>query len=391
MPATTSFTVLATLIGAALVSAYTVDPPTTAPADTIQDCTNWAVATSSDTCESLAEYGFITLDDVYRYNPSLKASGCPIIIGNSYCIEQNFGLPIPTSTSAPPTSSPTSTGITTPTPTQSGMISSCNAFYKVQSGDTCNAIASSYGISVSEFYAWNPAVKTDCSLLFLDFYVCHHYRKRHQHTHPDADRHGRQLQQVPPSGLGDTCGAIASDAGISIDDFYAWNPAVKTDCSLLFLDFYVCIGTTTSTPTNTGTSMATTTTTTAGNGISTPTPTQAGMAGNCDAFYLVQSGDNCAAIASSHGISLPDLYAWNPAIGSGCEALWGNGVATPTPTQAGMTDNCRAFHLVASGDNCGDIASAAHVSLSDFYAWNPSVGSDCASLWLGYYVCIGLL
>ncbi|KAL8333871.1 hypothetical protein RB593_003508 [Gaeumannomyces tritici] len=35
----------------------------------------------------------------------------------------------------------------------------------------------------------------------------------------------------------------------------------------------------------------------------------------------------------------------------------GHGVSTPTPTQAGMFDNCNRFHLVKSGDSCGAIQS----------------------------------
>lgn len=50
-----------------LAAAYTVDPPTTAPGDTIQDCTAWDVAQSTDTCNSIADYGFITLDQLYAY------------------------------------------------------------------------------------------------------------------------------------------------------------------------------------------------------------------------------------------------------------------------------------------------------------------------------------
>ncbi len=40
----------------------------------------------------------------------------------------------------------------------------------------------------------------------------------------------------------DGCYDIATDAGIALDDFYTWNPAVKNDCSLLLSGFYVCIG-----------------------------------------------------------------------------------------------------------------------------------------------------
>lgn len=68
----------------------------------------------------------------------------------------------------------------------------------------------------------------------------------------------------------------------------------------------------------------------------------------------------------------------------------GNGVATPTPVQTGMIRTCKKFHLVVKGDGCYDIAAAAKVKLNDFYAWNPAVGKSCASLWAGYYVCIGI-
>lgn len=52
-------------------TAYTVPPPTTAPSDTISDCTNWQVAASSDTCQSLADDGLLTLAQLYDYVSSL--------------------------------------------------------------------------------------------------------------------------------------------------------------------------------------------------------------------------------------------------------------------------------------------------------------------------------
>jgi LysM repeat protein len=45
---------------------------------------------------------------------------------------------------------------------------------------------------------------------------------------------------------------------------------------------------------------------------------------------------------------------------------------------------------VASGDTCSAVASKAGISLSNFYKWNPKVGSSCQSLYLGYYVCVGV-
>ena len=209
---------------------------------------------------------------------------------------------------------------------------------------------------------------------------------------------------------GDECGTVATDEGISLADFYALNPAVGTSCAYLDVGDYVCVGTIGSTAT---TSVLSTTT---GDGVTTPTPYQTGMADNCDKFYLVSSGDGCAAIATDEDISLADFYAWNPAVGTSCAYLdvgdyvcvgtigstatatatsssttTGDGVTTPTPYQTGMVSSCDSFHLVVSGDTCYDIVTAADITLANFYTWNPAVGTSCAYLDVDDYVCIGIL
>jgi hypothetical protein len=136
---------------------------------------------------------------------------------------------------------------------------------------------------------------------------------------------------------GDTCAAIADDAGVSVDEIGLWNPSVGDDCSGLWLGYYVCVGVGTSS--SSSTSSTTTTSTT----LSTTTTST------------------------------------------------GNGVSTPTPYQSGMVDDCDEFHLVVDGDGCAAIADDAGITLDEFYEWNPTVGSDCAGLWLGYYVCVGVL
>jgi LysM domain. len=42
----------------------------------------------------------------------------------------------------------------------------------VVSGDYCAAIAAKYGISVSDFYNWNPGVGNNCQSLWLNTYYC---------------------------------------------------------------------------------------------------------------------------------------------------------------------------------------------------------------------------
>lgn len=57
--------ILASLI--TLSGAYLVDPPTTAPNDTISDCSNWVVVSSTDTCSALASTNGITLAQFDTY------------------------------------------------------------------------------------------------------------------------------------------------------------------------------------------------------------------------------------------------------------------------------------------------------------------------------------
>ncbi|PWY92304.1 hypothetical protein BO70DRAFT_391720 [Aspergillus heteromorphus CBS 117.55] len=113
---------------------------------------------------------------------------------------------------------------------------------------------------------------------------------------------------------GETCTTIAAAAGISLANFYAWNPSVGTGCDTLWLGYYVCTGVS-----PTSTRPATSTTATA---VATPSPTQSGMVGNCGAFYLVATGDTCTTIAQKEGVSVQNIISWNPAVGTGCTNLW---------------------------------------------------------------------
>ncbi|KAK8073176.1 hypothetical protein PG994_004075 [Apiospora phragmitis] len=125
--ATTMFTlafglVLLPALGAAQ---YTVDPPTTAAPDTIRDCTYWQVAADNDTCAGIGQYWGITLEQFEDYNPS-QADGCDLLVGDSYCIEENWGVPVATPT---PSSSSISSSVSasSTTPTFSTPLEACQA------------------------------------------------------------------------------------------------------------------------------------------------------------------------------------------------------------------------------------------------------------------------
>ncbi|KAL2834838.1 hypothetical protein BJY01DRAFT_252812 [Aspergillus pseudoustus] len=218
---------------------------------------------------------------------------------------------------------------------------------------------------------------------------------------------------------------IVTEVGDSCELLPGLYYCVQVNFTIISVSSVYPIPTTTAAAASSSTGASTTTTiasstTTTGSSITTPTPIEPGMVDNCTAFHLVVSGDTCADIAADAGISLSDFVSWNPGVGSDCSGLWldyyvcvgagsvssssssstvstttaattGNVVSTPTPYEPGIPDDCVGFHLVVSGDTCAEIASDSGITLDDFYSWNPTVGTNCSGLWLGYYVCVGIL
>lgn len=388
----------------------------------------------------------MTLKDLVEWNPAI-GSKCENLWIDTYVSTNLIPLPLsdfkkltgwqlctgvtgwtPSTTTAPTATTPTPTnGISTPTPVLPGMVNDCDKFYLVQDGDNCATIAKDNGISLSQFTTWNPEVGAGCTGLWVEYYVCvskigstptmtttTSTKPTNGITTPTPILPGmvKDCDKFHMVEDGDNCAAIAKANGISLSQITTWNPEVGADCTGLWIGYYVCVSKIGLSPTTT---IATTTKPT--NGITTPTPIQPDMVGNCDAFHQVKDGDSCAAIASGNGISLDQFYNWNPSVGKGCKTLWkgyyvcvsivgvkptttakptatkppGNGVATPTPIQPGMTKSCKKFHKVVSGDQCDTIAKKAGISQAQLLKWNPGVGKGCKSLWLGYHVCIAVL
>ncbi|CAG8010468.1 unnamed protein product [Penicillium nalgiovense] len=298
----------------------------------IANCTDWYASQSKyDTCYSVITGRHLLFDEFYAMNPSVKSDCSGLSIGTYYCIstyEGGFppGFPGWVSSSSSPissipltTSTPTGNGVSTPSPIQTGMVSTCNQFYKVVADDGCYDIANEHGIPLASFYAWNPAVKTDCSGLQADEYVCVGVKLTSTSavvtattsvsgvTTPSPIQKGMvstcdTFYDVHP---GDSCYDIADTHGVSLDTFYTWNPAVKTDCSGLQPDEYVCVGVKAAT----------------GTGVTTPYPVQTGMVATCDAFYKVIADDSCVDIANANGVPVASFYAWNPAVKTDCSGL----------------------------------------------------------------------
>lgn len=271
-------------------------------------------------------------------NPSVGPDCSGLTVGTNYCVSTYPNGEDPNEDwdgdDSIPSISPT--GIITPTPTQSGMVSNCNRFYDVHSNDGCSAIARSQHVDLSSLYKWNPAIKTDCSGLQASVYVCVGIATTSISTTTSKPPTGITTPTPTQSGMvkncnkfydvhsGDSCLAIASSQKVNLGSFYLWNPAVKTDCSGLHAGVYVCVGTVTAA------------------GITTPTPTQSGMVSGCNRFYDVHAGDGCSAIASSQKIALSSLYKWNPGVKTDCSGLQASvyiciGVATGNAAAARIT------------------------------------------------------
>ncbi|KAI1158056.1 carbohydrate-binding module family 50 protein [Nemania serpens] len=407
--------------------------------NTSKYCDYWVDITSANTkCSSLPGQWGITLADFLRWNPSLAPDCSALTVGQSYCVE-TYDEPSPTD--GGPGSSPTPTGpgngITTPQPTQPSMVDNCDAFYFVQTDDSCADIAATHGISLQQFLTWNPKAGSTCSGLWASTYACVSIigdgPSSSTTATPTPTNPGNGIstpQPTQPSMVDncdafyfiqadDSCADIAASYGITLQQFLTWNPKAGATCSGLWANAYACVSIIGQSP-GTSTTTAKPTTTTPANGISTPQPTQPSMVDNCDAFYFVTADDSCADIASSHGITLQQFITWNPKAGATCSGLWanayacvsiigqspgtsttttakpttttpGNGISTPQPTQPSMVTNCDLFYFVTASDSCADIASSHGITLQEFITWNPKAGSTCTGLWANAYACISIV
>ncbi|KAH7356066.1 hypothetical protein BKA66DRAFT_446027 [Pyrenochaeta sp. MPI-SDFR-AT-0127] len=338
---------------------YFKDPSTT------QYCTWYHDnADNSVACADIPTVYGISQADWLRWNPTVGSNCAGYNSFQSYCVEafgEQTGSPVPTpgpsgTTNTPIKPSSTGNGITTPAPTQPGMVNNCNKFYKVVDGDGCDTVLSKNGISFADFYKWNAGVGDNCQTLWKDTYFC-----------------------------------------VGVIGF-----------------------TPTPTPTTPPKTTAASTSRAPTNGVTTPTPTQPGLVSNCNRFYFAKVGESCADVLKNNGITLADFAKWNTGVGSNCQNMWGdtyhcvrvigftplpsstvkppvtttkpgNGITTPTPTQVGMVGNCNKFEYVDENEYCYDITMKYKITQENFVKWNPAAKSDCSGLWAKTYACVGVI
>ncbi|KAH6874031.1 LysM domain-containing protein [Thelonectria olida] len=231
-----------------------ISTPTPTQPDMVANCNKFYFVKSGDSCASISSKNSITEAQFLKWNPSV-GSTCNGLWANAYvCIGIIGGSP--TTTTKPPATT-TGNGITTPTPTQPNMVSNCNKFYLVKSGDICDTIASKNGITPAQFRAWNPSVGTDCSGLWANAYACvGRIGTPTTTSKPTTTTKGNGVTTPTPTqdgmvsnckkfhlvAAGDSCASIAKKYSITTANFIKWNPAAKSDCTGLWAKTYACVG-----------------------------------------------------------------------------------------------------------------------------------------------------
>ncbi|KAK4447078.1 hypothetical protein QBC34DRAFT_143074 [Podospora aff. communis PSN243] len=317
-----------------------------------------------------------------------------------------------------------------PGPRHTGTAAGCSLWAVVNAGDSCDTLSNAFGIPVSQFLAWNPAVSVDC---ITNFWAGYSYCVRVGPAAPSSPPAGApifsdgvpcQCNRYYEIGAGDDCQTVSTKFGITTSQFLSWNPAVSANCGTNFwLGNWYCVGvsgaatcpTSTVSPTRTSTRPPSTVT-----GAPAPAgPTHSGIPCQCNQFHTVVDGDTCPSLTRFYGISRSDFLAWNPAVNSDCTVNFWRGssycvgvtgdpdcpspsssselpVTTAVPTPASPTFpntdcRCNAFYQLRRPDTCESLFEQFDLAPADFFTWNPEVSRNCTfNFYVGYSYCVGI-
>ncbi|KAL7654884.1 hypothetical protein ACMYSQ_006872 [Aspergillus niger] len=305
-------------------------PPTKTHPGQPKNCDKWHLVAPGDTCRSIYQRhgNSITMDELLEWNPDLKADCDYPIAGYWVCVgikrpaltiiypTTNGTVPDPTPWTPRPF--PTETAVYPPTKTQPGLAPSCSAYYEAQPSDTCDQIlASNPMLKFPLLFEWNPALKADCSGILPGYFYCiAAYNSTNLPSPPTVTNQPYPMKAGTAKNCtawykkedGDTCDLIVEMFGtFDKAQFVAWNPAVGVKCIGLENGYYYCIADP-STPKTRTRPVSTTVT------FPTAHPRQPGVTKDCNKWWLVSVHDDCYDIIHFNGITMADLYTWNPAL-----------------------------------------------------------------------------
>ncbi|KLU86294.1 hypothetical protein MAPG_05309 [Magnaporthiopsis poae ATCC 64411] len=260
----------------------------------------------------------------------------------------------------------------------------CYFEIQAQSGDTCESVAASWGLSADAFTKINPGVSCPTLETGKAYCVIGEWTPDPQPTTTASSTTTTSGTSTRPTttptttapsptntpqmpGIvancnrfykvqsGDGCDVVAQKNGITVSQLRSWNTEINDSCSNLWLGYYICVG--------------------------------------------VQSGDGCDIVAQKNGITVSQLRSWNTEINDSCSNLWLGyyicvgvpGATNPnTPALPGAVSNCDKWHKIASGDTCDTIAAKNTITVAQFRSWNTQIDSNCNNLLRDYYACVGV-
>ncbi|EDO02976.1 hypothetical protein SS1G_05453 [Sclerotinia sclerotiorum 1980 UF-70] len=311
----------------------------------------------NDTCLGIAGARNLSQIQLNTWNPILGdlCRSINLSVGDSICVsppgEPNYTVPTIT---APPTSGPSTTAAPVPTPLAPGTTDYCAQYHLTEKGEYCNLLVVKFSIALEDFLFLNPHVNaknpslqvnsTDCAPEAGQRYCMAQWNgasfaqtKTIATSTPLPVRDGvtPDCKDYSSVNAGITCQNILDRNSITIEQFYAWNPAVGPKCGnlwsgetyilgrnhdckgrLIDIGYRYCIRVddvpvdpeeSTSSSTTTSKSISTTSTATSSASSSkatAPAPTQDGIAPT--------SGDGlfCYDISVKYGITLEQFFAW---------------------------------------------------------------------------------
>ncbi|KAL5371895.1 hypothetical protein PMIN02_012730 [Paraphaeosphaeria minitans] len=250
--ASSSMPVVTTSSSTLVTSPSTTAPPTiTTPTNGVEtpsplqpeiapNCDAFYFVQQDDDCDTIAKGYGISVAQFIAWNPT-AGSSCNGLWANAYACHHEARQ-----------------RHLNPEPIQEGMVSNCDSFYMVKSGDTCAKISSAKGVTSAQIISWNPAVGSGCGNLLLDTYICisiiGHTPTTTTSTPATSTRPVNGVATPTPyqEGMttscktfhyvvsGDNCSTLASKYKISPANFVKWNPAVGSTCGNLWVE-HVCV------------------------------------------------------------------------------------------------------------------------------------------------------
>lgn len=143
-----------------------INTPQPTQSGMVGNCDRFHYVELDQTCAWIAAQYGITQQQFLTWNPSVGQTCSGLWAYNHVCV-RTIGFQPPTTT----TTTTRGNGISTPVPWQPAMVSNCDRFHLVRSGETCAIIGARNGVTSSRIATWN-GLTASCGGLWAETYAC---------------------------------------------------------------------------------------------------------------------------------------------------------------------------------------------------------------------------